>query len=136
MELTLPGTLLTRLFHRLAVGYSCRCLRPVPQTLKHSTFLTSCVEWVSSTPAACVLEKASVKRGLSIALNAEGSPGDSPHACPVGPARWCWHEACAGPPAEALVLFPLQVITPYTLTPSTTLWVIPPQPSLPGPCAR
>lgn len=39
-------------------------------------------------------------------------------------------------PAEALVLFPLQVITPYTLTPSTTPWVTPPQPCLPGLCAR
>lgn len=41
-----------------------------------------------------------------------------------------------GAPAEALVLFPLQVITPYTSTPSTTPWVTRPRPCLPGLCAR
>lgn len=74
-------------------------------------------------------------RDFSVAFNAEGFPGYSSLVCPVGPVR------CAGvqpreAPAKAVVLFPLQVITPYTLTPSTTPWVTPPRPSLPGPCAR
>lgn len=68
-----------------------------------------------------------------MAFNAEGLP--ETHICPVGPAKYADVQRKKGP-AEALVLFPLQVITPYTLTPSTTPWVTPPRPSQPGPCAR
>lgn len=67
-----------------------------------------------------------------MAFNAEGFPGYSSLFCPVDVLVCSPREA----PAKAVVLFPLQVITPYTLTPSTTPWVTPPRPSLPGPCAR
>lgn len=85
------------------------------------------------TPAACVLKNVSEERGFPMASSAEGSR-ETP-VCAVGPASSAVMQPKKGP-TEALLLCPLQVITPYTSTPSTTPWVTPPQPSPPGPCAR
>ena len=65
---------------------SCHCLRSVvPWALMHSTFLTSCVAWVSLLQQL-VLENFSEKRGFPVAFNAEGL--QETHICPVGPARY------------------------------------------------
>lgn len=38
-----------------------------------------------------------MKRGFSVAFNAERSPGDSSHTCPVGPAKCAGMQPKSGP---------------------------------------
>ena len=68
-----------------------------------------------------------------MAASAKGSRETPVRA--VGPGSSAVMQPKKGP-AEAPLLCPLQVITPFTSTPSTTPWVTPPQHSPPGPCAR
>ena len=70
-----------------------------------------------------LLKNVSEERGFPMAPSAKGSRETPIRA--VGPASSAVMQSKKGP-TEALLLCPLQVITPYTSTPSTTPWVTPP----------